>query len=258
MRQSHCAPRLPDRQRRKLQMALEEHAPLHTRYRMPYGVPLTVQEGFPNGRMLLASSKSRVQATFDGTRTQRTSEASDFSTSIWSTTASGLSSRRLSGFWSSNESTRSSNDSSTSLANSSVVDVPAPTMPQYPGVARLASNPLGSISNPSLHTPPISPTTSRNKPQRPAAPTRSDSTSTRHSASEQLRMAEVSQPRPSIQSTVSTYSSISRASDHHREVMDRNDKSWEWMRILKAFLLEQNDKETLRVYVQTPQHAAGK
>ncbi|KAI8139770.1 AEX-3 domain-containing protein [Fennellomyces sp. T-0311] len=157
MHQYKSTTTIPDRQRRKLYTAIEQYAPLHgSRYRIPYGVPLSVKEMFPNSRMLLSCGRSKVQNTYDAP--QRTSNVSEFSNSIWSnnTTTSG---RPLSGIWSSNASNRSSNDSSTSLSTS--LDVPLPAMPQYPGSVKLAKQ--GSASTSSLHTPPMSPTVSKNR-----------------------------------------------------------------------------------------------
>ena len=163
---------IPDRQRKKLYAAIEQYAPLHnSRHRIPYGVPLSVKEMFPNSRMLLSCGRSKVQNTFDTPQQQRSSNVSEFSNSIWSnnntisTTAStsnnnnGSTGRRLSGLWSSNTSTRSSNDSSTSLSTS--LDVPLPTLPQYPGSVKLAGQ--GTASTSSLHTPPMSPTASKSR-----------------------------------------------------------------------------------------------
>ncbi|KAI9495919.1 AEX-3 domain-containing protein [Zychaea mexicana] len=162
MHQYHATMTIPDRQRKKLYTAIEQYAPLHgSRHRIPYGVPLSIKEMFPNSRMLLSCGRSKVQNTYDAP--QRTSNTSEFSNSIWSnntTVASGgTSGRPLSGLWSSNASTRSSNDSSTSLSTS--LDVPLPAMPQYPGSVKLATQ--GSASTSSLHTPPMSPTASKNR-----------------------------------------------------------------------------------------------
>ncbi|KAI9318757.1 AEX-3 domain-containing protein [Dichotomocladium elegans] len=153
---------IPDKQRRKLYSALEQYAPLHgARYRIPYGVPLSVRELFPNSRMLLSCGRSKVQSSYDAPSISRNSDASEFSHSIWSNTgsvASNNTGRRLSGFWSSNNSTKSSNDSSTSLPAS--VDT---THPQYPGTVKLAILPQASTSSSSLHTPPTSPTVSKTR-----------------------------------------------------------------------------------------------
>ncbi|KAI9247713.1 AEX-3 domain-containing protein [Phascolomyces articulosus] len=195
---------IPDRQRRKLYTAIEQYAPLHnSRHRIPYGVPLSVKEMFPNSRMLLSCGRSKVQNTFDAP--QRSSNVSEFSNSIWSnnTTASTTTgtSRRLSGLWSSNTSTRSSNDSSTSLSTS--LDVPLPALPQYPGSVKLATQ--GSASTSSLHTPPMSPTASKNRlhhhhqhhtsspaSQRPSIPLQRHG-STRSNRSDVIRRSEASQ-----------------------------------------------------------------
>ncbi|KAI8377993.1 AEX-3 domain-containing protein [Radiomyces spectabilis] len=131
MHQYHPGMRLPDRQRRKLQLSLEQYAPLHTRSKVPYGVPLTIKEAFPKGRMMLNCHRSKAQEL--STSLPRKSESSA-NHSIWSNPASVLS-RPLSGFWSANESIRSSNDSDISFAP----DIPTPVMPQHPSNAKLAS-----------------------------------------------------------------------------------------------------------------------
>lgn len=106
---------IPDRQRRKLQSALEQYAPLHTKCKIPYGVPLNVQCVYPKGKMMLNCSRSKIGDVFVNPASQpRDSESSD-NTSIWSHSASFMS--KPSGFWSSNASTRSSTDSYSSSVN---------------------------------------------------------------------------------------------------------------------------------------------
>lgn len=102
---------IPDRQRRKLQSALEQYAPLHTKCKIPYGVPLPVQNVYPKGKMILNCSRSKITDVFINPAKPRDSESSD-NTSIWSHSASLIS--KPSGFWSSNASTRTSHESSTS------------------------------------------------------------------------------------------------------------------------------------------------
>lgn len=147
MHQSQRSMPIPDRQRRKLQSALEQYAPLHTKSKIPYGVPLPIQCTFPKGKLILNCSRSKsTDAFISPARLPRDSESSD-ATSIWSHPASLVS--RPSGFWSSNASTRSSNESATS---------DAPNLPQYPGSALLSTS-AGNYtsSNTSLHSPPMSP-----------------------------------------------------------------------------------------------------
>ncbi|ORY98199.1 hypothetical protein BCR43DRAFT_437358 [Syncephalastrum racemosum] len=162
---SKMPPMIPDRQRRKLQSALDQYAGMHSRFKVPYGVPVSVKEAFPNGRMLLSCGRSKIQNTFDAPSTQRNSDASDFSASIWS--GSSISNnKRLSGIWSSTASSHS-NDSSSSLPIS--LDMPTPSLPQYPGTAKLAATPQASTSSSSLSTPPMSPTTAQSR-QRASVP----------------------------------------------------------------------------------------
>ncbi|KAI7893814.1 AEX-3 domain-containing protein [Mucor mucedo] len=169
MHQSQRSMPIPDRQRRKLQSALEQYAPLHTKSKIPYGVPLPVQCTFPKGKMILNCSRSKTTDVFISPA-QRNSESSD-ATSIWSHSASLVS--RPSGFWSSNASTRSSNESSTSAsastpaasALSSAAAAAASSadgshnIPQFPGSALLSTSAgnYASSSSTSLHSPPMSP-----------------------------------------------------------------------------------------------------
>ncbi|KAI7866235.1 hypothetical protein BDF14DRAFT_1728679 [Spinellus fusiger] len=133
---------LPRRTRRKLQLSLEQYAPMHTHYRVPYGVPFSVQETYPNGRLLLNCGQSRTQEVFVSPAQRRGSESSD-GFSLRSYSASVLS-KPLSGFWSSNSSIRSSNDSTISLPYG--VEIPTPSLPQYPHFAKLDIAPQPSIS----------------------------------------------------------------------------------------------------------------
>lgn len=135
MHQSQRSMLIPDRQRRKLQSALEQYAPLHTKCRIPYGIPLPVQCTFPKGKMILNCNRSKTTDIFiSPARQPRDSESSSDNTSIWSHPASIMS--RPSGFWSSNASTRSSNESSNSTTN----DKHNNNIPQYPGSAMLSTS----------------------------------------------------------------------------------------------------------------------
>ncbi|KAG9307791.1 hypothetical protein G9A89_023356 [Geosiphon pyriformis] len=53
-------PQIPSRQRKKLMQSLEAYAPLHSHYSLPYGVPLYVQQAYPNGRFTPLCAKSRI------------------------------------------------------------------------------------------------------------------------------------------------------------------------------------------------------
>lgn len=132
---------IPERQRRKLQSGLEQYAPLHTKCKVPYGVPLPVQCAFPKGKMVLNCSRSKTTDVFisPAARQPRTSESSSDNISLWS----------LSRPWSSTTSTRTSNDSTIST----------PHLPQYPGSAILSTSTgnYASSSSSSLHSPPLSP-----------------------------------------------------------------------------------------------------
>lgn len=158
MHQSQRSMMIPERQRRKLQAALEQYAPMHTKCKIPYGVPLPVQCTFPKGKLILSCSRSKSTNVFISPAKQpRDSESSDV-TSIWSHSASFMS--RPSGFWSSNVSTRSSNDSSSSVtANGNTDHHDTPHLPQFPGSAMLSTSAgnYASSSTSSLHSPPMSP-----------------------------------------------------------------------------------------------------
>lgn len=160
MHQSQRSMMIPDRQRRKLQSALEQYAPLHTKCKIPYGVPITVQCTFPKGKMILNCNRSKTTDIFiSPARQPRESESSD-NTSVWSHPASIMS--KPSGFWSSNTSTRSSNESSNSATGCG--DKHAHSLPQYPGSAMLsmsAGNYAASTSaNSSPQMSPIRPVAS--------------------------------------------------------------------------------------------------
>lgn len=157
MHQSQRSMMIPERQRRKLQAALEQYAPMHTKCKIPYGVPLPVQCTFPKGKLILNCSRSKSTDVFiSPARQPRDSESSDV-TSIWSHSASFMS--RPSGFWSSNVSTRSSNDSSSSVTVNGTDNNDTPHLPQYPGSAMLSTSAgnYASSSTSSLHSPPMSP-----------------------------------------------------------------------------------------------------
>lgn len=166
MHQSQRSMSIPDRQRRKLQSALEQYAPLHTKCKIPYGVPLPVQCTFPKGKMILNCTRSKATDIFISPAKPRDSESSD-TTSVWSHPASFMS--KPSGFWSSNASTRSSNESATSISNTTPIksNTPIPPkinttehmLPQFPGSAMLSTSAgnYASSSTSSLHSPPMSP-----------------------------------------------------------------------------------------------------
>jgi hypothetical protein len=182
---------VPERQRRKLQAALEQHAPMHTKCKIPYGVPLPIQCTFPKGKLMLNCSRSKSTDVFiSSARLPRDSESSDV-TSVWSHSASFIS--RPSGFWSSNASTRSSNESSSSVAANGV-DNNTPNLPQYPGSAMLSTSAgnYASSSTSSLHSPPMSPI-------RPAASIQSlQSSLSTSSLSRSSKPQRVSMPSPIV------------------------------------------------------------
>ncbi|KAF7726210.1 hypothetical protein EC973_009008 [Apophysomyces ossiformis] len=167
MHHSQPAMLIPERQRRKLQASMGQYASMHTRSRVPYGVPLTTRETFPNGRLLLQCLRPKSQDPFISPAQPRSSESSDLH-SIRSHPPSTLS-RPLSGFWSVNGSSRTSNDSSISLP--AMIDLPAPSMPQFPGFAKLASNPQGTVSSTSLHMQNVNSTQAAARSQRQSMPT---------------------------------------------------------------------------------------
>ncbi|CAO3682152.1 unnamed protein product [Rhizopus stolonifer] len=146
MHQSQRSMPLPNRQRRKLQVALEQYAPLHTRCKIPYGVPLTVQHTFPKGRLMLRCNRSKTTDIYiSPSQLPRDSESSD-TTSIWSNTTSFMSNPFG---MSSNISVQSSTESSTSYEDDLV-----PSLPQLPGSAFFSSK---FASTTSLQSPPVSP-----------------------------------------------------------------------------------------------------
>ncbi|KAG0978111.1 hypothetical protein G6F29_009558 [Rhizopus arrhizus] len=156
MHQSQRSMPLPDRQRRKLQVALEQYAPLHTRCKIPYGVPLPVQHTFPKGKLILRCNRSKTTDTYvSPARLPRDSESSD-TNSIWSNTTSFIS--NPTSFMSnpfglsSNISTQSSSSSNTSYEDESSM----PHLPQFPGSA-FFSNHYASSSTTSLQSAPVSP-----------------------------------------------------------------------------------------------------
>jgi hypothetical protein len=145
---------IPDRQRRKLHIALEQYAPLHTRSKVPYGVPLSVQVTYPKGKLMLNCGRSKTKDVFISPAQQeqpRNSEASD-TPSLWSHSTSLISRQ---GLWSSNASTRSSNDSTASLPAQNEASASTPTLPQFPGSAMLSTS-AGNYS-PSSKSPPMTP-----------------------------------------------------------------------------------------------------
>ncbi|KAL9544184.1 hypothetical protein MBANPS3_007762 [Mucor bainieri] len=199
MHQSQRAMALPDRQRRKLQSALEQYAPLHTRCKIPYGVPLPVQSTFPKGKMILNCTRSRATDVFISPARPRDSESSDTTSSVWSHPASFMS-KPSAGFWSSNASTRSSNESATSVSNSAALPPKITTeqqqqhhtLPQFPGSAMLSTGAgnYASSSTSSLHSPPMSPI-------RPTASIQSTSSNLSRSPNQRVSM-----PAPMTAATV--------------------------------------------------------
>ncbi|KAI9476079.1 MAG: AEX-3 domain-containing protein [Benjaminiella poitrasii] len=75
---------IPDRQRRKLQSALEQYAPLHTKYKIPYGIPLSVQYAYPKGKMMLNCSRSKTTDVFISPASRVSLALSDATTATWS------------------------------------------------------------------------------------------------------------------------------------------------------------------------------
>ncbi|CAO3592405.1 unnamed protein product [Absidia cylindrospora] len=220
--QSARAPMLPDRQRRKLQAAIEQYCPLHTRCRVPYGVPLSVQMAFPNGRLLLSCNRSKLQAVFETPASRnRVSESFD-SSSLWSSTKTGRQLPRPSGVWNTTPSTRSSNESFGSQSMGTT-DLSQQVMPQLPSFAKLAINPQAATSSSSLHSnssnsSPISPTTEPNHnsrfQQRSSMPAMQSYMVNRHEDKEQgspssLQRAQnrMSEPPPPKLSTPAAYDS---------------------------------------------------
>ncbi|CAO3621225.1 unnamed protein product [Cunninghamella blakesleeana] len=109
--QSSRAPMLPDRQRRKLQVSIELHGPLHAKYRVPYGIPSSLQTAFPNGRLLLSCNKSKSQEPIETPAARhRISEASDNS-SVWSGSKMSWQLPLSNGIWSTTASSRNSTES---------------------------------------------------------------------------------------------------------------------------------------------------
>ncbi|KAI8990046.1 hypothetical protein BDB01DRAFT_717940 [Pilobolus umbonatus] len=140
MHQTERSILIPERQRRKLQAALEQYAPLHTRCKIPYGVPITVQQSYPRGKMILNCNRSTISDAYVSPAHQhRKSESSD-GTSIWSHNASVIS--KPSEFWSTTGSTRTSDESSISLGD---INSRAPHLPQFPGLAMLSTS-VGNYS----------------------------------------------------------------------------------------------------------------
>ncbi|KAI8335808.1 AEX-3 domain-containing protein [Chlamydoabsidia padenii] len=180
--QSTRTPMLPERQRRKLQASLELHCPLHNRCRVPYGVPLSVQMAFPNGRLLLSCNRSKLQETFETPASRnRLSDSSSDTASIWSSSKVGWQLPRSSGLWNNNSSGTSNRSSNESVQSQPMgtPDLSQQTLPQLPSFAKLAVNPQASSSpssassihssNSTNASSPISPTTQAslysNRPQ---------------------------------------------------------------------------------------------
>ncbi|ORZ15755.1 AEX-3 domain-domain-containing protein [Absidia repens] len=144
--QTPRVPMLPERQRRKLQSSIEMHCPLHNHCRVPYGVPLSVQMAFPNGRLLLSCNRSKLQDVFETPASRnRVSESSDNS-SIWSGPKIGWQLPRSSAIWNDSASTRSSNESVLSQTIGTP-DFSQQAIPQLPSFTKLAINPQTSPSS---------------------------------------------------------------------------------------------------------------
>ncbi|KAI9272513.1 AEX-3 domain-containing protein [Sporodiniella umbellata] len=150
MHQSQRSVTLPNRQRRKLQVALEQYAPLHTRCKIPYGVPLSAQHAFPKGKLMLRCNRSKTTDIYvSPAQLPRDSESSSDTNSIWSNTTSFISNPFG---MSSNMSVQSSTESNTSCEEDVV-----PGLPQLPGSAFFSNN---VTSTPSLSSPPLRPSVS--------------------------------------------------------------------------------------------------
>ncbi|ORZ20288.1 AEX-3 domain-domain-containing protein [Absidia repens] len=231
--QSARAPMLPDRQRRKLQAAMEQYCSLHTRRRVPYGVPLSVQMAFPNGRLLLSCNRSKLQDVFETPASRnRVSESFD-SSSLWSSTKSGKQLPRSSGVWNTSPSTRSSNESFGSQSMGTT-DLSQQTMPQFPSFAKLAINPQAATSSSSLHSnsstsSPISPTTETNHSssfqQRSSMPVMQSYMVNRHGdkgqsspSSLQKTQNRMSEPSPPRLSTPTAYDPTIHEGDPNRQL----------------------------------------
>jgi hypothetical protein len=59
---------IPSRQRKKLIHSLETYSSLHTQYGVPYGVPLFMQQAYPNGRFMPTSNKSKIYDNAAGSK----------------------------------------------------------------------------------------------------------------------------------------------------------------------------------------------
>jgi hypothetical protein len=201
---------IPDRQRRKLQSALEQYAPLHTKCRIPYGVPLPVQCTFPKGKMILNCNRSKTTDIFiSPARQRRDSESSD-NTSIWSHPASLMS--RPSGFWSSNASTRSSNESSNSATNDKHIH----NVPQFPGSAMLSTGAGNYAASTSANSSP------QMSPIRTVASIQSIQSSM--STSSLSRSSPKPQQRVSMPTPVVNAASPSSSLEHHHSYRKANQR----------------------------------
>ncbi|ORX54396.1 DENN-domain-containing protein [Hesseltinella vesiculosa] len=190
---------LPDRLRRKLQMALDTHCSLHTRCRVPYGVPLSVQSAFPNGRLLLTSHRSKVPMPYDSgsssnstTRHYMTRSAQHLpngtATPNNSSTSSSLASQITATTTPMRPIRRNSNDSALSS------DLSQSMMPQLPSFAKLSINPHALSSTSSFQSTvsvsPISPSRSQDRASLPGTPKSSHATLAEQDARQTHRMSE--------------------------------------------------------------------
>jgi hypothetical protein len=138
-------PSIPLRQRRKLLSAFEEFSALHSRYRIPYGIPLPVREAYPNGRLPLSNGRSKTMLPLE----QRRPRYDTIVESQPSGQTSSIFSRPLSEYLIGSQSLGSMNK--LSATSSSEVDITAAMLPQRPGSAVIAQ-----VTAPSPSTPPLS------------------------------------------------------------------------------------------------------
>lgn len=137
-------PSIPVRQRRKLLSGFEEFAALHTRYKIPYGIPLSVREAYPNGRLPLSNGRSKTMLPLE----QRRPRFDNIADNHPYGQSSGIFSRPLSEYLTGNQSVGSLNKYPT---GSSEVDITAAMLPQRPGSAVIAQ-----VTAPTPSTPPLS------------------------------------------------------------------------------------------------------
>ncbi|KAI8576404.1 hypothetical protein K450DRAFT_257121 [Umbelopsis ramanniana AG] len=137
-------PSIPVRQRRKLLSGFEEFAALHTRFKIPYGIPLPVREAYPNGRLPLSNGRSKTMLPLEQRRPRYDNIADNHTYGQ----GSGIFSRPLSEYLTGNQSVGSLSKFPT---GSSEVDITAAMLPQRPGSAVIAQ-----VTAPTPSTPPLS------------------------------------------------------------------------------------------------------